>query len=176
MLRVAAVVADAVRPAFAAYRDTLRDEVLPHARPDDRCGLGWLPDGEAAYTAMLRHSTTTTLTAQEIHDVGLEQVAKLAEEYRSLGPDAVGTDDLEAIFTAMRTDPALHFSRGEQLVEASEVAMERAWQAMPDWFETLPQARCLVQGTTSGAKAFYFPPAPDGSRGGTFFINTDDPA
>jgi len=174
--RLAAVVADAVRPAFAAYRDVLRDEVLPHARSDERCGLGWLPDGEADYAAMLRYATTTTLSAQEVHEIGLEQVAKLAEEYRSLGPDAVGTGDLDEIFTAMRTDPALHFTRGEELVEASVVAMDKAWAAMPDWFETLPQARCAVQGSTSGAKAFYFPPAADGSRGGTFFINTDDPA
>lgn len=53
--------------------------------------------------------------------------------------------------------------------------MARAWEAMGDWFEVLPQAPCTVTGTTSGAKAFYFPPAPDGSRGGSFFINIDKP-
>ena len=46
---------------------------------------------------------------------------------------------------------------------------------MPAWFEVLPQAPCAVQATTTGAKAFYFPPAEDGSRGGTFFVNVDDP-
>jgi uncharacterized protein (DUF885 family) len=46
---------------------------------------------------------------------------------------------------------------------------------MPDWFEVLPQAPCAVEGTTTGAKAFYFPPASDGSRGGTFFVNVTDP-
>jgi uncharacterized protein (DUF885 family) len=54
--------------------------------------------------------------------------------------------------------------------------MARAWAAMPAWFEVLPQAPCAVEGTTSGAKAFYFPPASDGSRGGTFFINISNPA
>jgi uncharacterized protein (DUF885 family) len=76
----------------------------------------------------------------------------------------------------MREDPALHFTSGEQLVEASEVAMARAWEAMPDWFSILPKAPCAVTGTTTGAKAFYFPPAADGSRGGSFFINTSDPS
>lgn len=47
---------------------------------------------------------------------------------------------------------------------------------MPDWFEVLPEAPCAVSGTTTGAKAFYFPPASDGSRGGTFFVNISDPA
>lgn len=174
--RAAGVVEHDVRPALAAYRDVLRDEILQGARPDERCGLSWLDDGADSYAALLRYSTTTQKSAQEIHDLGLAQVEKLAEEYRALGPEVVGTDDLGQIFEAMRTDPKLHFERGEQLVEASEVAMARAWEAMPNWFEVLPQAPCAVKETTTGAKAFYFPPAADGSRGGTFFINVDDPA
>lgn len=170
------VVESEVRPGMYAYRDVLRDEVLPLSRPDDRCGLGWLPDGDAAYAATLRLYTTTGKTAQEIHDIGLAQIAKLADEYRSLGPEVVGTDDLAEIFEAMRTDPKLHFSTGDELVKASEVAMQRAWDAMPAWFEVLPQAPCAVQPTLTGAKAFYFPPASDGSRGGTFFINVAEPS
>ena len=169
------VVETEVRPAMAAYRDVLRDEVAPQGRPDDRVGLCHVPDGEAAYEATLRYFTTTTRSAREIHDLGLSVVARLEEEYRALGPEVVGSDDLATIFEAMRNDPALHFTRGEELVEASEVAMQRAWDTMPDWFEVLPQAPCAVQATTTGAKAFYFPPASDGSRGGTFFINVDDP-
>ncbi|NUR05939.1 MAG: DUF885 domain-containing protein [Nocardioidaceae bacterium] len=164
-----------VRPGMEAFRDVLRDEVLPNARPDDRCGLGSLDGGDAAYAAALRLFTTTDKSAQEIHDIGLAQVAKLADEYRALGPEVAGSDDLQQIFEAMRSDPALHFSTGEQLVEASEVAMDRAWDAMPAWFSVLPQARCAVQPTSTGAKAFYFPPAADGSRGGTFFVNVADP-
>ncbi len=173
--RLRAVIESDVRPGMAAYRDVLREQVLPLARTEDRCGLCWLPDGEEAYAATLRHFTTTPKSAQEIHDIGLAQVAKLAEDYRSLGPEVVGTEDLQQIFAAMRTDPALHFRTGEELVEAAEVAMQRAWEALPAWFEVLPRARCGVQSTTSGAKAFYFPPAGDGTRGGTFFINVSDP-
>lgn len=172
--RLRDAVADDVRPGIAAYRSVLRDEVLGLGRPDERAGLAHLPDGEATYAAALRYYTTTDKTAQEIHEIGLAQVEKLAEEYRALGPEVVGTDDLQQIFTAMRTDPELHYQRGEQLVEDSEVAMARAWEAMPDWFEVLPQAPCAVRSTTTGAKAFYYPPAPDGSRGGTFFVNVDD--
>jgi uncharacterized protein (DUF885 family) len=88
----------------------------------------------------------------------------------------VGTADLQEIFEALRSDPKLHFEHGDQLVEASEVAMQRAWSALGDWFEVLPEAPCSVQATTTGAKAFYFPPATDGSRGGTFFVNVVDPS
>jgi uncharacterized protein (DUF885 family) len=174
--RLADMVEQHVRPALATYRDVLRDQVLPAARTDERCGLSWLDDGADSYAALLRYSTTTDKSAQEIHDLGLAQVEKLTEEYRALGPEVVGTDDLAQIFEAMRTDPKLHFERAEQLVEASEVAMARAWEAMPEWFEVLPQAPCVVKPTMTGAKAFYFPPAADGSRGGTFFVNVDNPA
>ncbi len=173
--RLEAVIETEVRPGMAAYRDVLREEVLPQARPDDKVGLCWLEDGAVAYDATLRYFTTTTRTAKEIHDLGLEQIEKLADEYRALGPEVVGSDDLGEIFAAMRSDPALHFTRGEELVEASRVAMQRAWDAMPAWFDVLPQAPCAVEATMTGAKAFYFPPASDGSRGGTFFINVDDP-
>jgi uncharacterized protein (DUF885 family) len=173
--RMVEAIQTAVRPGLAAYRDVLRDEIRPHARPDDRAGLCWLPDGADAYARALRYYTTTEKTAEEIHEIGLQQVAHLADEYRELGPEVVGTDDLQQIFEAMRTDPKLHFENGDQLVEASEVAMERAWAAIPEWFEVLPKAPCTVQATTTGAKAFYFPPAADGSRGGSFFINVSEP-
>jgi uncharacterized protein (DUF885 family) len=173
--RMIEAIETSIRPGMAAYRDVLRDEILPKARPDDRAGLCWLENGADAYARTLRYYTTTTKTAEEIHEIGLQQVAQLAEEYRELGPEVVGTDDLQQIFEAMRTDPKLHFETGGQLVEASEVAMRRAWDAMPDWFEVLPKAQCTVQATTTGAKAFYFPPATDGSRGGSFFINIAEP-
>ena len=173
--RLADTVETRLRPGLATYRDILRDEVLPHARPDDRCGLTHLEGGDDAYKRTLRYFTTTGLSAQDIHDIGLGQVESLAAEYRALGKEALGTSDLQEIFDRMRDDPALHFTSGEQLVSASTTAMARAWAAMGDWFEILPQAPCAVESTTTGAKAFYFPPASDGSRGGTFFVNVTDP-
>ncbi len=173
--RLEKVVESSIRPGMAAYRDVLRDVVLPQARSDDRCGLSWLDDGEDAYARTLRYFTTTGKTAQEIHDIGLAQIEALADEYRSLGPAAVGTGDLAEIFEKIRTDPALHFRTDDQLVTASKVAMARAAAAMGDWFDVVPKAPCAVEGTTTGAKAFYFPPASDGSRGGTFFVNIEHP-
>jgi uncharacterized protein (DUF885 family) len=168
-----AAVERSVRPGLTEFRDALRS-VAAAARPEERCGLSWLDGGDEAYAASLRFFTTTDKSAQEIHEIGLAQVAKLADEYRALGPEVVGTDDLTEIFEAMRTDPKLHFEHADELVEQSRVALTRAEGAMGEWFEVVPQAPCAVQGTEVGAKAFYFPPAADGSRGGTFFVNTTD--
>lgn len=173
--RVRDAITDLVRPGLEVFRDALK-EALPQAREDDQVGLSWQPDGDDAYARALRHYTTTDLSAEEIHQVGLDQVARLADEYRALGPEAIGTDDLHEIFTAMRTDPALHFETAEEMVEKSKVALARAEAVMGEWFEVVPKAPCAVESTLVGPKAFYFAPATDGSRGGTFFINVDDVA
>jgi uncharacterized protein (DUF885 family) len=173
--RLATVVADDVRPAITAYRDVLRDEVAPLARPDDKVGLTWLPDGDEVYARLVRYYTTTDLTPQQIHEIGLQQIASLAEEYRALGPETVGTDELRSILDALRDDPALHHTDGGDVVADSKTAMAKARAAMPDWFGRLPKSDCDVEATTSGAIAYYFAPPKDGSRGGVFFMNVSDP-
>lgn len=173
--RLTAVVEGEVRPALATYRDVLRDEVGPVARPDGKVGLTWLPDGDEVYARLVRYYTTTDLTPQQIHDIGLQQIASLAEEYRALGPEVVGTDDLEKILAALREDPALHHVDGADVVADSKAAMAKARAVMGDWFGRLPKSDCDVEGTTSGAIAYYFAPPKDGSRGGVFFMNVSDP-
>src|SRR3954454_3640444 len=173
--RLLAVVQKQVRPAAAAYRDALRDEVAPHARPDERCGLTHLPDGDEVYAKAARFFTTVDTPPAEIHETGLRQVASLAEEYRALGPEVVGTDDVPSIFAALREDPALHHTSGDQIVEDSKIAMAKARAAMGEWFGRVPRADCEVEATTSGAIAYYFAPPKDGSRGGVFFMNVSDP-
>jgi uncharacterized protein (DUF885 family) len=173
--RLRDVIAKDVRPALQTYRDTLRDEVLPKARPDEHCGLTWLADGAEAYERTIRFYTTVELSAQEIHEIGIRQVSTLADEYRALGPEVVGSSDLDRIFEGLRSDPALHHTNAEEIVAASKKAMAKARAAMGDWFGIAPKADCDVEATPSGAIAFYFPPAKDGSRGGVFFMNTSDP-
>ena len=164
-----------VRPAVAVYRDVLRDRIRPESRSDEHVGLVWLADGEDAYDRMVRYHTTLDLSAQRIHEIGLEQIDKLAREYRELGPQVLGTSDVGEIFLRLRDDPALHHTNGADIVAASKTALAKATAAMGDWFGIVPKAGCDVEEVQSGAIAFYFPPARDGSRPGVFFMNTSDP-
>jgi uncharacterized protein (DUF885 family) len=173
--RLRGVIETDVRPAMAHYRDTIRDRVRPHARDDDHVGLTWLADGDDAYSRMVRYHTTLDRSAQEIHQTGLEQIEKLAGEYRVLGQAVFGTSDVAAIFDRLRDDPALHHTSGADIVAASKTALAKATAAMGAWFGILPKAGCDVEETQTGAIAFYFPPAKDGSRPGVFFMNTSDP-
>ncbi|HWJ80956.1 MAG TPA: DUF885 domain-containing protein [Nocardioides sp.] len=173
--RMRVTIEDWVRPAVATYRAVLHDEVMPRGRDDEQVGLLYLPGGEETYATLTRYYTTTALTPQEIHEIGLEQVASLAREYAELGPAVVGTDDVPAILAALRDDPALHHTDGDAVVEASRAAMDKARGVMGDWFGRLPKSDCDVEPTTSGAIAYYFRPALDGSRGGVFFMNVSEP-
>jgi len=164
-----------VRPAMAHYREVIRDKVRPKSRSDEQVGLVWLGDGEDAYNRIVRYHTTLDLPAQRIHEIGLEQIEKLADEYRGLGPEVLGTSDVPEIFRRLRDDPALHHTNGADIVTASKAALAKATAAMGDWFGILPKAGCEVEEVQSGAIAFYFPPAKDGSRPGVFFMNTSDP-
>jgi uncharacterized protein (DUF885 family) len=169
------IVSGVLRPAYQRWRDTIADEVVPASRPDDRPGLSWLPDGEESYAKTLFRYTTVDLSPDEIHEIGLGQIERLADEYRELGSEVLGTTDLEEIFSRLRDDPYLHFTDGPAIVAASEKAMAKAKAAMGDWFGRLPVADCVVAETPSGPTAFYFRPATDGSRPGMFFVNTADP-
>jgi uncharacterized protein (DUF885 family) len=173
--RLREIVEEEARPAIAAYRDVVRDEVGPHARSNDRPGLGWLPDGRQAYERAIRYYTTLARTSDEIHEIGIQHVDRLAGEYRNLGQEVLGTSDLSTIFERLRSDASLHHERGEDIVVACKAALARAKSAMGDWFGILPKADCDVEETSFGAIAYYFPPAQDGSRDGVFFMNTSDP-
>jgi uncharacterized protein (DUF885 family) len=172
---LAGIVGSVIYPALQEYRDYIADRVLPVSRGDDRPGICNLPNGDEWYRRAIKRHTTVDITADEIHEIGLAQIRKLDDEYRELGAEVLGTSDLQDIYARLRDDPELHFETGEQVRAAAEVALAKAKAAMGNWFGRLPQADCFVQETPSGPTAFYFPPATDGSRPGTFFVNTSDP-
>ncbi len=174
------VVEECLRPALRRLRDGLRDELLPVARPDDRVGIGFVPGGEAGYRAAVRRHTTTTLSPQEIHAIGLECVAALHEEWAELGGRALGTSDVQEIFSRLRNDPSLRFDDRDQIVTAVTDALERAEKARDAWFPELDIADCVIEEINpieagNAALAYYRPPAGDGSRPGAHCVLTAQP-
>jgi len=173
------VVVDAVAPAIAAYRDFLATELLPHGRDPEHGGVCWLPDGDRRYAAAVRAHTTTSLTPDELHQIGLDVIAGLAEEYVPLGRSVFGTDDLAEIFRRLREDPALRWSDGDEMVAAAEATVRRAEAAAPAWFHQLPPVACEVApyppGTPASTPPAYRHGTLDGSRPGTYYVNTAVP-
>lgn len=180
---LAEVVREVVRPAFGSYRRVLADELFPAARPDERAGLCWLgSDGEDIYRRLLRyHTTLPDLGADEIHEIGLAEIDRLRGEYAELGERLFGRTDQAEIFERLRRDPDLHYTDGEQIMANAKNALAAAEREMPNWFGRLPRQSCDIVPVPAflaadAPGAYYFPPAVDGSRPGTYFVNQHDPA
>jgi uncharacterized protein (DUF885 family) len=176
------VARDVIRPAFQRYRDALANELLPAARSDDRCGLSWLDDGPAIYRALIHHHTTLDdLGAEEIHQLGMDEHARLADEYATVGGRLFGTSDTAEIFGRLRNDPALRYDRSDEMMADAHRYLDGARAVMGDWFGRLPQSDCDIKPVpeflaADAPAAYYFPPAADGSRPGAYFVNNANPA
>jgi uncharacterized protein (DUF885 family) len=178
--RLGEVVTASVRPAMARYRDLLADQVLERARPDDRCGLAHLPGGEAVYLAAAAHHTTTDRDPAELHQLGLDLVAALAEEYWALGERVLGTADMDQVLARLRDDPALRFTSAAEILQSGRDALERAVAALPAIVGRVPAAPCRVDEMSAyeakdAVLGYYQPPAADGSHPGVHWLNTSAP-
>jgi len=170
----------AVRPGFERLAAFVRDVARPQARPADRPGLCALPGGLPIYDRTIRTHTSLPLSAQAIHDTGLAEVARINDETRTLGARALGAKDLATTQVRLRNDPALHFTTREEVEARAVEALRRAEAAVPKVFGRLPKTPCVVRRIEAHEEkfstiAYYRQPAADGSRPGTYFINTYAP-
>lgn len=173
-------VVDEIRPAFARYRAFLADELAPVARSDDRPGLGAVPGGDEAYRRLVAAHTTLDLTPEAIHAIGLEETARIDAEFEELGGRVFGAADRREVIGRLRADPGLHFSTSAEVFAVAEASLARANTAIPGWFGRLPKAPCLVvemplHEARHSTIAYYREPAADGSRPGSYYVNTTEP-
>lgn len=162
--------------AAPAYRRLLAEMKRQQANAPTDDGIWRLPEGEAYYSALLKNYTTTDLTADQIHQIGLDNVARIHGEMRAIMQQVGFDGTLQDFFEHVRTDPRFYYDTREEYladVEKHRVAMEAA---LPQYFSTLPEDPLTVKPVEafrekSAGKAFYSRPAPDGSRPGTYYVN-----
>ncbi|MBW4721232.1 DUF885 domain-containing protein [Saccharothrix obliqua] len=178
--RVGDVVRGTVRPALARLAELLADELLPVARDDAHVGICHVPGGEAAYAAAVGTHTTTELSPDEIHRIGLDRLARVHEGFAELGSELFGTSDVPEVLRRLRDDPGLRFGGADEIVAVARAALDRANAALPRWFREYELAPCVVEAmhpveAEGSVLAYYRPPADDGSRPGAHVLNTHDP-
>jgi uncharacterized protein (DUF885 family) len=157
-----------IRPAIAKYRTFLSATYLPAAR--EAIGVTANPQGQACYGAAVKYHATVDMTAQQIHDLGLAQMAKITAEMKEIGRRSFNTDDPKALLTLVKTDPKYRFKSRDELIKFAEAAVERAKNAMPKAFGNVPSAPVIVEPypaflekTAPGGQAV--PPTADGKPG-----------
>ena len=166
-----------VKPAYEALiaEMTAQEKV---AGTDD--GIWRFPDGAGYYAERLSNYTTTNMTPDQIHEMGLAQVARIHKEMQAVQKKMGVKGDLKAYFNYMRTEskfyaPETAEGRAMYLAETQK-AYDAITPLLPRWFGVLPQAPLVVKPVEafrekSAGKAFYQRPAPDGSRPGTYYAN-----
>jgi uncharacterized protein (DUF885 family) len=165
---------------YDAYLATLL-EVQPLSDSTD--GVWRLPDGAAYYEHRLRASTTTDLTADQIHDIGLAEVARIQAEMEVI-KDRVGFEGtLQEFFAFLKTDPQFQYPNTPegkaQYLADSRAFIDQVMALAPQWFSDLPEAALEVRAVEawreqSSGIAFYNQPAADGSRPGIYYVNLSD--
>jgi len=179
-----AAVESGVYPAYQRMRDALVAE-RPKAA-GTAAGVGRLPDGTAFYQAMLKQFTTTDYTADEVHQLGLDEVARIAAEMDTLLRSQGLTEGTVAQrMKALGEDPRFLLPNTDegraQLLARYREILDGISQRMPEYFRTIPLGKLAVErvpvSTEKGSSgAYYNPAAMDGSRPGTFYANLRDTA
>lgn len=173
----AAIVAK-VMPAYQRLQKVVTTEYLPKCRQS--IGLSELPDGRDAYAFAARASTTTMLSPDEIHEIGLKEVARIRAEMDGIRRKVGYGGSLPSFFRYLRSDPKFFHRNGEELLTSYRDIAKRIDPELPKLFGKLPRQpygvrpipAAIAPDTTT---AYYQPGAADGSRAGNFYANLYKP-
>ncbi len=172
---------EAFQPAYAAYVAWLEAEMV-NADEVPR-GVSALPNGQAYYNHQLAGYTTLGMTAEEVHQLGLQEVARIRDEMEAIRVEVGFEGDLVEFFEFIRTDPQFYFSNTDEgreayLAETREYLSEIDAK-LPEWFGRLPKAGLEVKRVEDfreidGGAQHYMSGTPDGSRAGVYYVHMSD--
>jgi uncharacterized protein (DUF885 family) len=162
-----------VAPAYAKFAKFVREEYAPQGRLEP--GLWALPNGDIRYKVAVEHQTTSTLTPEQIHQLGLKAVADIEGAMITVAK-AQGFKDLKSFNAHIRQDPALHAKSGQQLLDLYTQYRDQMYKKLPEIFGRLPKNKLEVVPMQSfrapdGVPADYSLGAGDGSRPGRINVN-----
>jgi len=171
-----------VRPAVLAYLDQLKEEHLPKGRTDEKSGILWIEGGEETYLRALRRYTGhKDTTVKEVHNIGISEIERLKTEFFEIGKNVFSdANSPEEVIYKMQTEPAMRYESKEQMLQIAEDTIERSYKPLNKWFTVFPKSPCKVlpappESEQHAPPAYYVAPLPDGSRDGTYFLNTYKP-
>ncbi|MDP9120924.1 MAG: DUF885 family protein [Acidobacteriota bacterium] len=169
-----AAIRDQIVPAYRKLGAFVKDEYVQKGRSEP--GMWSLPEGEARYAYLVKIQTTTDLTPEQIHQIGLQQVAEIEKKMLAVAKE-FGYADLKSWNAHLENDPAVYAKSREQILDLYRSYIKGMYAKLPELFGRLPKAKVEVVATeafrekdASGAE--YNPGTPDGSRPGRVLVNT----
>ena len=172
------VIDETVLPAYRELNDYFVDTYLPNSR--DTIGLSELPNGNEWYELRARQFTTTQMTPDEIHRIGLDEVARIRVEMQKIIDSLDFGGSFNDFLIYLRTDPQFYFDNPEDLYQAYLATSKRIDPELVNLFGTLPRMPYGVKPIPDSiapdtTTAYYSRPAADGSRAGTYWVNLYKP-
>jgi len=167
-----------VIPAYERFAAFVREEYAPKGRTD--VGLWSLPDGKARYAFRVKNQTTTDLTPDQIHEIGLREVARIEGEMLEIAKSQ-GFDDLKSFNKAIEANPDLKAKSGKFIIDQYTKFIDQMYAKLPELFGRLPKAKLEVVPVPAfrekaAAGASYETGSPDGARPGRVYVNTYEAA
>tara|TARA_R110002051_G_scaffold255120_2_gene314223 strand:+ start:59380 stop:61224 length:1845 start_codon:yes stop_codon:yes gene_type:complete len=164
---------DKLTPKYIELNRFLTDEYLPACRDTD--GLLDLPNGKATYQYLIKLHTTTDMTADEIHELGLSEVVRISKEMETVKNEIGFQGNLKSFFNSLRNKKELMpFSKPEEVIESFNAINNSIALRIDSLFALTPKAGFHVRRTETfreaSASAEYVPGSKDGSRAGTFYV------
>jgi len=172
-----AAIGGKVNPAFTRLRDFLKNEYLPVARPS--VGLSEMPGGANLYKYLIASTTTTDMTPDEIHNIGLAEVARITKGMETVKAQVGFKGTLKEFFDFIRTDDQFKPKSKQELTDRYYAVGKRVDAAVPALFSTIPKLALEIRPVPAfkektDAGGSYQGGTPDGSRPGVFYFNTYD--
>jgi uncharacterized protein (DUF885 family) len=169
-------VSESIFPAYLDFARFVREEYAPAGREHE--GIWSLPDGLERYANRIRRITTTDLTAGAIHQIGLDEVARIREAMLGIAR-TLGHEDPVALDRAINAMPELKARSRQHIIEIYQLHTRQMYEKLPELFGRLPKAPLEILPVETWreeneAMAMYFNPAPDGSRPGRVMVNTHE--
>ncbi len=169
-------IANEVLPAYTRFARFLEVSYIPAGR--DKPGIDALPDGAKYYQFLIKRTTTTDLTAAQIHQIGLDEVGKDEAAMLAIA-QKLGFKDLASFRASLKTNPKLHPASADALIAAYKSYLGPMQARLPQLFGTLPKAPFEVAtvpdyAAKTAPPAYYEEGTPDGSRPGRLFVDTYD--
>lgn len=164
-------------PAYRRMHNFIGDDYLGTTRPS--VGIAELPDGEAWYAYLVRQRTTTDLTPAEIHQIGLDEVARIHGEMRGVMNEVGFEGDLQDFFEYLNSDERFYFDTPEELIQGYRDMTAEVTEKTRKLFDVAPKTGFEVRAVEpyrekSASGGSYQRGTPDGTRPGVFYANTYD--
>ena len=170
-----AAVRDSALPAYQKFLAFVRNDYAPKGRKD--IGTWALPNGDERYRVYVKRMTTTDMTPEQIHQLGLNEVARIEAEETAIAKK-LGFNDLASFRASLKSNPDLHPKSREEILDQYRTYEKQMWAKLPELFGRLPKAKLEVMAIPAYVEkqsaTHYDLGAPDGSRPGHVFVNTYD--